>query len=188
MRVEIADLQPLAGEVLGHREGLRIGEHPRDLRVEHLRDAAAVGVRPATAAPRPASSSTGSNSASTPARRPRSGAPWSGRSGRDRARCGTGNAARPASPGSRGRFPAPTDCPSPRASVDESLQSGDFRAESPAGGRRDAPASRGSGRRSAGSDVDGSQTRMRLRLGFSPFDANGPMTVTEPIHLFSLSL
>ena len=39
MRVEIADLQPLPGEVLGHREGLRIGQHPRDLRVQHLRDA-----------------------------------------------------------------------------------------------------------------------------------------------------
>ena len=37
--VEIADLQPLAGEVLRHREGLRIGEHPLHLRVEHCRRA-----------------------------------------------------------------------------------------------------------------------------------------------------
>ncbi len=70
---------------------------------------------------------------------------------------------------------------------DESLQSGDFRAEHRPAIRatrqcREDPV------HARGSDDDGSQTRMRLRLGFSPFVANGPMTVTEPIHLFSLSL
>ncbi len=105
---------------------------------------------------------------------------------RDRARCGTGNAARPASPGSRGRCPARRTArrPSP-ASTNR------FRAatsvRSPAGGTRGAPASRGSGPRRR-IRCFGSQTRIRLRLGFSPFEANGPMTVTEPIHLFSLSL
>ena len=37
--VEISNLEPLAGKILRHREGLRIGEHPRQLRLEDLRRA-----------------------------------------------------------------------------------------------------------------------------------------------------
>ena len=69
----------------------------------------------------------------------------------------------------------------------ELRQRGDFRAASPAAGTRGAPASTGSGRRRRRRSSDrrpGSSRGSASR----PVDANGPTTVTEPIHLLTVSL
>ena len=67
--LQVADVQPLPGEVLHQRDGLGVGEHAAHLRLEHRRLRADGPPPPDRAACRPACCSRGRTTGATPARR-----------------------------------------------------------------------------------------------------------------------
>ena len=68
LRFEVAQEQPLRGEVRHHRFGARIGEHPPDLPFEHRRLPSTSARPPPRAARRPECCSRGKTTGATPAR------------------------------------------------------------------------------------------------------------------------
>ena len=168
------------------RGRLRIGQHPLHLRVEHRRRAQlpALGQREQLVVRHRVPEEV-----AQPRRQldVRDRCTWSDRSGSDRARCGTGSAARRASPGSRARCPAR---PTARRPSPARRTSSAPRLPRRVTGRRYA--------RRASVRQDPVDARRRpssdRRPGSScgsasrPLDANGPTTVIEPIHLLTVSL
>ena len=170
--VQVPDLEPLARR--SSPPGPRPWDRPACASPARRAPAASstAAAPPGRAAGRPASSSRGSSSAATPARRPRPGARRSGRSGWGRARCGTGSAARRASPESPGRGPVRWSAPSALASATNFVSSATSAWVTGRRYARRASVDRILSTQTA--PVFGSQTRTFARLGFGSVGRERP--------------
>ena len=185
--VEVARLQPLAGEIVGQCRRARYRPASASPARPDVRTRSFPALGEAAAARRPASSSTGSSSAARRVRGRRSGAP-SDRSDRDRARCGTGSAAKPASPESRVGCPARQLClrPSPSATNRSSDATSVLRHRTAISAARQRR--RRSCRRTGRPPSSDRRSESSCGSAFSTFAGNGPTKMIEFRNLFFLLL